>query len=274
MVEHLYRYNSDDILFSRMLDPIPDQKNFCMHTHDFCELLFVLHGKGSYLVEGSRYPIQPGCILMMRDNESHQLLSDETQPYDRVVLQFYPKAISSDSRLFEMFYGRELGQWNYYEPDQVRRSCAGDLLLRMQSHTLPKELTNLIFECEIPACLLLLLEVFFEMKAGGFQKREKGTGELLIDFVNQHLFDDLSLSFLSDHFFLSKSQLNRIFRASTGTTLWEYVLAKRLVVARQKIRSGGAIQQICRECGFRDYSSFWRAYRKKFGTGPANDRKR
>ena len=101
-------------------------------------------------------------------------------------------------------------------------------------------------------------------------KKQAGNGEL-VNFINRHLSDNLSLEILSNHFYLSKSQLNRIFKVGTGTSIWEYILLKRLMGARNLIKSGVGVVKASQQFGFSDYSAFYRAYKKHYNVSPKSD---
>ena len=93
----------------------------------------------------------------------------------------------------------------------------------------------------------------------------------LVGYVYQHLFEDISVQSVADDMHLSRSQVNRIFQQVTGTSMWKYVTAKRLLAARAMIQRGEAAGSACLACGFSDYSSFFRAYRSHFGHVPKED---
>ena len=71
--------------------------------------------------------------------------------------------------------------------------------------------------------------------------------------------------------FISKSQLNRKFRNVTGSTVWEYITAKRLILAKELLVRGEKPTSVYTKCGFNDYTSFYRAYKTKFLHSPKND---
>ena len=49
----------------------------------------------------------------------------------------------------------------------------------------------------------------------------------------------------------------------------EYISEKRLLLARELLRSGKSVQESCEKSGYADYSTFARAYRKRFGCTPS-----
>jgi AraC-like DNA-binding protein len=94
----------------------------------------------------------------------------------------------------------------------------------------------------------------------------------VIDYINQNLTAIGSLSELQQRFFFSKSTLNRMFLEYTGSTVWEYVIIKRLHAARRMLIDGKSASAAARACGFGDYSAFYRQYRRVFGESPCRER--
>jgi AraC-like DNA-binding protein len=86
------------------------------------------------------------------------------------------------------------------------------------------------------------------------------------------LTEPFSLDHISEHFFISKHHLNKLFRLATGTTIYDYLLYKRVIYAQQLLIDGLNASEAALEAGFKDYSSFYRAYTKFLGHSPAKDR--
>ena len=92
----------------------------------------------------------------------------------------------------------------------------------------------------------------------------------IIRYVNKHLCEKLTLDTVCERFYISKPQLCRIFKKATGTTMGQYITIKRLVTARKLINDGAKPTSVYSECGFGDYSTFYRAYVKNFGEAPSD----
>lgn len=71
--------------------------------------------------------------------------------------------------------------------------------------------------------------------------------------------------------FLSKNQLNRIIKKATNTTVWSYITAKRLIYANELLYQGTPPLKTCAYCGFFNYPTFYKAYKKYFGHAPSAD---
>ena len=86
--------------------------------------------------------------------------------------------------------------------------------------------------------------------------------------VNRNLTGQITLESICEKYYISKSQLQRLFKKATGTTFWQYVTVKRLAQARLLLDEGESPTHIYTRCGFSDYSTFYRAYVKLYGHAP------
>ena len=241
-----------------------------MHAHELMEIYFFVSGKGSYLVEGTTYPLHPNDILVMRSAETHTLTISPDEPYERIAIHFSPsllEPVDPGLRLLRPFLDRPLGQQNYYPAAQDPDGCLRAAFLRFDFDEIADIRLNLLGR------LLLFLTALYGQyeQTGTNHVPEQGLQSQLVAYVNEHLFEDISLQGVADRFYRSRSQISRIFHQATGSPLWEYVTLKRLMAARAMIQRGETANSACLSCGFSDYSSFFRAYRAHFGHSPKED---
>lgn len=99
----------------------------------------------------------------------------------------------------------------------------------------------------------------------------------ILEYVNTHFTQEISLEELADQFHWSASHLSHEFVRYTGRSLYDYILFRRILLARELLHSDLPLNTIAFQCGFNDYSNFLRqfkkrelltpnAYRKKFCT--------
>ena len=91
----------------------------------------------------------------------------------------------------------------------------------------------------------------------------------IIEYINKNLSKDLTIERLSDHFYMSKYHMMRVFKQETGYSVHQYVSEKRILFARTLIMSGMPATSACLEAGFKDYSSFSRAFKLQLGVLPS-----
>ena len=94
----------------------------------------------------------------------------------------------------------------------------------------------------------------------------------ILFYINKHLSEAITLDDISEHFYISKHHLNKVFRRATGTTVMDYLLRKRVVHAQLLLNNGCHAKDAAFSSGFGDYSSFYRAYVKTLGHTPGKDR--
>ena len=271
----VYEYNANMLGYHHSIDKAPVEKNFHMHVHDQYELLYFVSGNGTFTVEGSTYTLVKDCLLLMRPAEFHKISVSAKEPYERMVVHFKKEAIESIDKnglLTKIFDERQVGCGNFYLLGEFGNFNIKQLFEAMKSNGNDEE-KHLAIVANLVALLYKLstLSATDKLKQSGRRKNEVFSE--LVYFINRHLSDNLSLEILSEHFFLSKSQLNRIFKDAAGTSIWEYIVIKRLMGARNLIHSGVPIIKASQQFGFTDYSAFYRAYKGHFNISPKADGK-
>lgn len=269
-VPELFSYRDQELYSHHSRDGSPEPEGFSVHAHEWMEVLYFRSVSGSCLVEGTRYPLEPGDILIMRAAETHRVELSPDTPYERIAIHFSPALLAGldpEGKLLQPFLDRPLGRRNLYpaaaDPEGRLRAAFAE------------------FGADRPADLRLnllgRLLVLLTGLAGVFQQdlepepTDRGLPGQVVAYVNRHLFEDISLQSAADRFYRSRSQISRVFRQATGSSFWDYVTRKRLMAARAMIQRGEPAGTACIHCGFADYSSFFRAYRSHFGHSPKED---
>ena len=123
----------------------------------------------------------------------------------------------------------------------------------------------------IPALFLLLNEIrgaFYSEDKDGSQTSADSLIYEIIRYINENICSEQSVGAIEKMFYISRPILNKRFKRATGTTVWDYIITKRVVLADQMMSSGESATQAAYACGYNDYSSFYRAYKKVFGHPP------
>ena len=129
----------------------------------------------------------------------------------------------------------------------------------------------------LPICVEALLMQIADMSdsCNAFSKQSDTPQTQLssiLFYLNQHLKDPVTLDEISDHFFISKHHLNKVFKKATGTTVIDYLLRKRIAYAQMLLFNGYHAKEAAANSGFLDYSSFYRSYVRILGHPPGADR--
>lgn len=246
-----------------------------LHTHDMCEIYCVFRGCGFYVTEGTQHKLEPGKILLMRPGEAHKVFLTGNEPYDRLSHHFPVStvdALDPERRLLTPFFDRPLGLHNVYERSVVSNTKIYDLFTVLHTD-LADEYETTLNTTVVLLSILKELKALFDAKLYLPPAGEATQMHAVLDYVNSNLNRELSVEQICEKFFLSRGQLNRGFKKATGTTLWDYIVTKRLHLAKMYIADGMRAGQAAAACGFRDYSAFYRSYLKKYGISPSTSEK-
>ncbi len=95
-----------------------------------------------------------------------------------------------------------------------------------------------------------------------------------IEYMEQHLEDNIHLDDIANSIGYSKFYLNRIFAAHTGMTIHKYLQSRRLTSAAEKLAySKKPIVQIAQEAGYDSQQAFSFAFKQAYQYPPSMYRK-
>ena len=264
-------FRDNDLHFFLKTDKIPYASNYFPHAHDHFELYCFLSGDAEFIIEGNHYNLLPGSILLMRPAEVHQFHPLSEREYSRFVFEFPGNIVASfdtEKKLLSPFLDRPLGHFNLYKSREFNKILPIDLFYRAAE----VESNAAIYKLKLLSCLFMILTSVLSV----FESSSRHTEPLLLspieqitNYIDSNIMENLSVMELSQKFFISKSSLERNFKSHTRMSVKEYITVKRLMLARELIRNGQPPTIAYLHCGYNDYSTFFRAYRKLFNISPS-----
>ncbi|GAL10737.1 transcriptional regulator AraC family [Vibrio astriarenae] len=98
--------------------------------------------------------------------------------------------------------------------------------------------------------------------------------EQTLQFIDNNLAVNLNESLLAAQVDYSTTYFSKLFRKSTGVSFRDYVISKRISLAKQMLVEDKAMKVavVAYQCGYRDVSYFSRIFKKKTGLTPAGYR--
>ena len=245
-----------------------------VHHHDFYEVYFFLKGQVDFRVEGRIYSLRPGDLLLINPMELHQAMVREGDAYERIVLwvskSYLEQFSDGQVSLTRCFDSALPTHTNLLRPDPARRRE-----VRLLLEGLVQEFYGDAYGGRLSAAGLLLQ---FMVALNRLAHGEEQSGEqnalssplvsAVLDYIGEHYHEELTLEDLAARFYVSKYHLSHEFSRVVGTGLYRYIILKRLVHARQMLSVGISPGVVCANCGFRDYTNFFRAFKAQYGVSP------
>jgi len=269
-------YLTSNINFFHLIESEPKEFNF--HYHDFHKVLIFISGNVSYQVEGKTYQLNPYDIVLVNAGEIHKPIIHDETPYERIIIyissKFFDDYKNDDYDLFHCFSKASEHHSNLIRIKDISNTrlytSIFELAKSFQSTEYAKQLYQQVLFTEFMIWVnrAVLNEDIIYQNATIANK----TILDIMNYITAHLCDDLTIDSISNYFFLNRSYLMHLFKSETGYTIGKYVSEKRLFISKRLIQNGISITDACFQSGFKNYTSFYRSFIKKFNTAPKNVR--
>lgn len=265
-------YLYEDLRLFRLSDV--SRTEFTSHYHDFHKILIFLDGNASYFVEGKTYHLKPQDIVLVPAGSIHRPILHGNTPYERIIIyiaqQFFDRYKTPDYDLFTCFHEADLAHSHL-----VQLRAAGHNKVRQAIAELDETFRPGIYARDLRQRtqflnFLILLNSLVVSREACYPDPSVSNPRVLkiLDYINTHITEDLTVDVLADTFYLNRSYLMHLFKSSTGYTVVGYLTEKRLFAAKKMIQEGVPVTEACYRSGFRSYASFYRAFVEKFNCSP------
>lgn len=251
---------------------IKDQtkRTFAYHYHDFHKVIIFLSGKAAYHIEGKSYYLKPWDILLVNRHAIHKPEIDFSVPYERFVLWIRDDLAQTDLlRCFQKAIDRS---FNLIRLDSGTQEKLKQLLYELEAALKDEKFGSDLLGTALFTQFMVYVNRIFLEKQYIYDTRSYSSDsqiEELLRYINHNLTEDLSIETLARKYYLSKYHMMRKFKEETGYTIHNYIVSKRLLLARTQIAEGTPVLKAAQLSGFSDYTTFSRAYKKQFGSAPS-----
>ena len=245
------------------------------HYHDFNKITIFIQGKVNYMIEGRSYDLKPYDIVLVKQGDIHKLTVDNSCPYERIIVYISPNFMNAyQTENYDLSYCFQKADQEHSNVLRIPSPEKSSLFRSISN--LEHSFTDGGYASELYR-QVMFLEFMIHLNRAARKNRleyidtdncnEKVLA--ILDYVSEHLCENLSIDLIAGQFYISKYYMMRLFKQETGYTLGQYISQKRLLLAKELLSSGVPGTQVCYDCGFKDYSTFSRAYKQLFGVTPS-----
>ena len=270
--EHFYVKRSEreslvqpELIYTGLLEDAPNWFNI-QHSHDFCEILYVAGGAGEAILEGKKFRLAPGDLVVVNPGTLHEERSDAKAPLRLIFLairDFAVPGLPAGCLSQEKYRVLSCGEYRYKM----------DIYLRelLQETTSQIEFYQEISQGLVSALLVLvmrLIRINPEDEAALSQECQK-----IKEYLDQNFTSPITLDSLSETVYISKHYLSHLFKEQTGVSPIKYLTSKRMEKACELLSETELpVSEVSKAVGYENPLYFSQVFKRIYGISPVKYR--
>ena len=243
------------------------------HKHDAYEIYLFIRGNLRFYIENSCYELKPGDMAILNPDELHAVVANEGATYERVGINIKQSVFDNlntfNTNLSTCFHSHPHAMNNiiHLNKDEMKSfvELCDRLLEAQHSDAYGNDLLCYSYLIQI----LVMTNTLYK-NADSFNYKNL-MPRIVIDtmkYVDENLTAEITLNDLSARFGFNGNYLSSLFKKNTGLTLRNYIVEKRITLAKKLLAQGAGVSDACYQSGFNDYANFIRTFKKSTGVSP------
>ena len=243
-----------------------------LHSHGFYEMIYCCSNSSvQYLIGNERYRLRQGDVVAVAPGVPHRPIwgEESTEPYHREVIWMSVEFLEGMKTML---------------PGPVLKEGRGHFMLHTAGtkweavgklfHDGVREAEQKAYGWQAVVCanaMRIVTALARAVKEDSDVQAKAERPELLeqvMTYVENNLGEKITLEGTAKQFLVSSSTISQIFHKQMGVSFYRVVTQRRLIAAKTKISIGMALEEVAEQVGFRDYSTFYRAFKQEYGISP------
>ena len=243
-----------------------------VHLHECCEILFCLSGGKSFFIDDKIYDVNSNDVFVINPFEAHKITSEESAEFKRFVLHVHPSFLytnsTDESNLAHCFDYCTQNTSNRLALNEDESMALTNLFEKLNKNY---EFGDDIIKNAAVLEILAAVNKYFIEKNAEHRYSEKSKNQTLIaalKYINNNLSQELTIDKIAESCFVSTVTLTSLFKRCMGISPAKYITSKRMTEAKKMLKNGESVVSAAEKCGYYDYTSFIRAFKRITGTSP------
>lgn len=250
-------------LFKHSIDEIPDlnDPDFKPHKHsENYELFYFISGDAYFNIDSIQYEMRNGTLLLIKPGILHNITLKSDQKYERIVLRFKEKDLPQ--KLAQKIKNTD----NIYF---VRNSELSKEIMRLDDHFSNIDNDWILFTLQNSLQIILSYVVNYKADTSNYNYSEEV--KEIINYIEDNFTDIENIKYICKDLNISKSALCKKFTEAVGIPIMSFVRIRKIMMANSLIEEGNKPTEIYQKCGFNDYATFYRSYKKIYHQKPSTN---
>lgn len=264
ITERISGYSGSQFAVSHIVHTSPTPDMFSVHTHDMCEIILVKSGHVSASFDAKTYPLKKDSLIIFRPNIPHRIQIDGSSAYERYNI---------------VFDERQLANGAFYRiPETVEIiDCSGNSMITglfgkfdYYSKAFDDTDTGALYKNVLEEIIYCLTVIPFGDTSESFTSAHPVIRRA-VEYISERFTENITVDSICREIGVTKSYLHHLFNDTLQMTPKKYINLKRLSKARSLIRMGESPISVYLDCGFENYSTFFRNFKAMFGYAPSEE---
>jgi AraC-like DNA-binding protein len=255
-----------------------------LHSHAFIEIIYVLSGHCSHMIEDTAFAMTTGDICIVTPDVKHSVFVDSD---DSIILNLLVRRSTFDTAFFGLFsdkdviadffirllYGNQSNPYIIFRTGNNEKihNLMMDMLLEFEEN---KEYSSRFMNTYLVLlCLNILRDHEKEaMVLNPDASIQDETIVLILRYIHNN-YNVVTLSGLAKMFNYSEAYFSRLIKEYTGSTFSDIIRNIRIRRAAELLLNPNiSIEEIVETVGYSDTSHFYRSFKKYYGMTPIDYR--
>ena len=270
-----YKNAAKDFHITRISSP---KEALNIHSHNYFQIYYVISGKVLHHLENSTAELLPGDIFILPPNQPHyiEVPAGEVDFYSLSFMpDYFQNAKEANKLILDFLLYLQAENAERIEP-KVSLSYEDTIFVKTLFKRILAEFSdnktgkNEIIKETVSVLLSLFARVYFEENAAALVATENRQLVMhSIEFIKNHFDEEITLSEIVRYSAMSKTCFCAIFNSIVGMPFKEYLNRYRIERAVELIISGEKVSVAANCCGYGDFSTFYRNFKKYMGMSPS-----
>ncbi|MDW7656387.1 MAG: AraC family transcriptional regulator [Bacillota bacterium] len=262
-----------DCSFSHPVDDSYTMNAF--HFHNVFEIYFAHTGGLTYFVENRIYPVEKNDLFVFSHLDLHRIGIAPQTRYERSIVVFNPEYVSSlctdTTDLLACFLDRKPNFSHRLHLSDEQAEMYQVLFQKARHHGNHKRYGEDVRQKMALIDILLFINPLYQGNPEWVSSQaDAGYNKVrpIISYINENIGHKLSLDELSERFYIDKYYLCKLFKETTGFTIHEYGMYRRIIRATELLRKNHQVAQVAEMTGFQNDGHFITTFKKHVGITP------
>lgn len=270
-----YKNATNDFYITRISSP---KEALNLHSHNYFQIYYVISGRLIHHLKNSMADLASGDIFILPPNQPHYIetLDGEVDFYSLSFMSDYFQNVKETNKLIlDFLFYLQTAKAEKIEP-KISLSYEDTVFINVLIKRIMSEFSgnktgkNEIIKETVSVILSLFARVYFEENVAEIAAKENRQIVMhSIEYIKNHFDDEITLSEIVQLSAMSKTNFCAIFNSITGMPFKEYLNRYRIERAAELIVSGEKVSVAGNCCGYGDFSTFYRNFKKYMEMSPS-----